>query len=174
MGGGDGEEPAGARLRPPTCTERLDRAFQCASSSAQLRELYRFGELRNCRPLFGALYDCLLSRTRLGEPEEVWGGGAAVLVPPPARRGRSETPPSPPPAPPPLPSNLVPPSPQLPQSPDAGVHAHSGAWADAVHVGPKDEGRGSGGLGAGVRPTGPVTVGRGGGDRGWAHTRMNS
>jgi len=75
-GGGGGEEPPpGAGLvgspAPPTCTERLDRAFACASSSAQLRELYRYGELRDCRPLFSAFYDCLLSRTRIASPEEV-------------------------------------------------------------------------------------------------------
>ena len=75
-GGGGGEEPPhGAELvgsrAPPTCTERLDRAFACASSSAQLRELYRYGELRDCRPLFRAFYDCLLSRTRIAPPEEV-------------------------------------------------------------------------------------------------------
>ena len=111
MGGG-GDEPAGARLQPPTCTERLDRAFQCASSSAQLRELYRFGELRNCRPLFGALYDCLLSRTRLGEPEEVWGGAAAALFAPP-RAGTGAKPLRIPlRAPSPLSSNIVSPSPR--------------------------------------------------------------
>ena len=114
---GGGDEAAGARLRPPTCTERLDRAFQCASSSAQLRELYRFGELRNCRPLFGALYDCLLSRTRLGEPEEVWGGEAAVLVPPPRAPGQERDPSESPPCPPSPPLKPRAPKPPAPAEP---------------------------------------------------------